>query len=77
MLGNFGLAILPAAYAWQLYGWAMALVVWFVVATILAAFGWGMVLGKIRPVLLWWLKAAVVLISFLVLGISAMEAGQL
>lgn len=74
--GNFALALFPAVYCWQLYGWVAALIFWFVVATILTALSWGMFFGKIRPVVLWWLKAGLIAVSFLGLGLSAMEAGH-
>lgn len=72
-VSNGLVAILPAAYAWQLYGWIVAAIVYLTIATSLAGVGW----AAISNVISWRtravLRALLVLSAYVVLGLSAAQ----
>lgn len=72
-VSNGLVAILPAAYAFQLYGWIVAAIVYLTIATSLAGISW----AAISNVISWRTRAALrallVLLSFAALGLSAAQ----
>lgn len=75
-IGNFALALLPALYAWQLYGWLIATGVFLPTLAVLASIGWGVVLGKLKPSRSRWYKGLLIVLVLAALAVSAMEAGR-
>ena len=61
-IGNGIIAALPALYAWQLYGWLIAIAVFLFVLVTLAAISWAVVLDRMSA-----RKASVIRIAFVVL----------
>jgi hypothetical protein len=72
-IGNGIIAVLPALYAWQLYGWLVAIAVFIAVLIPLAAISWCVVLDKMSARKAGILRVAFVLIGFVALGFSAAQ----
>lgn len=67
------ISLLPAAYAWQLYGWKVAIVAYILAMIPLAAMSWGVVLDKLSARLAATLRVVFILVFMVAIGISAMK----
>ena len=67
------LSFLPALYGWQVYGWPIALTVFALVYLLLVALGWTYVLTEWPFRRLVWARSLLVILSFIVIGLSTME----
>lgn len=71
------LALIPASYAWQVYGWGTGLWVYLVTLVLLMALSWTFIVAD------WpfrWLvraRVALIILSIVAIGVSAMETCNL
>ena len=72
-MGSILLSAMPAAYAWQVYGWKIGVAVFLVVAALMSAMAWTFVL---RHWSLRWLlrcRIGLIVVSMIAIGVSAAE----
>ena len=67
------LALLPAVYAWQVYGWKVALSVYVLAIVLLAFLSWLYYAREWSARQLIWARTALLLLSMAAVGVSAME----
>lgn len=72
-LSNEIISALPALYAWQLYGWLIAIVIFVFVLATLAAISWSIVLERMSARKGAILRITFVLLIFAGLAVSASQ----
>lgn len=74
-VSNLAIALLPALYGWQLYGWQGALGVYAATLLCLAAAGWAVIFGRLRPSKAVWVKGCIIVAAFALLALSGISPG--
>lgn len=72
--GNGAISLLPGLYAWQIYNWKIAVLVYVLALIPLAALSWAVVFDKISARWATRLRIIFIVVFLIALGLSAMEA---
>ena len=70
--GNGVISLVPALYAWQLYSWKFAILVYVLALIPLAILSWGVVFDKLSARWAARLRVVFILTFMIALGVSAM-----
>lgn len=73
MIGGSAAPLLPAAYAWQVYGLGAGVAVYILLWVTLVALNYACVMRDWSPRRLRWSRGAVIVGAMLLIGLSAME----